>query len=155
MRGEVGREQIHIARQILPRTRRPGDVGLTTQSPVHPHFPRDIRHLISEGRQRDGHVVDRIGQRRNLAFGLHRKALAQVTVRHRSYHLDDAAHLLSEVRRHKIDVVSKIFPGSADARHHCLAAQFALRANFAGDAGHFTGKRIELINHCINGIFQL
>src|SRR5205823_862785 len=43
----------------------------------------------------------------------------------------------------------------ADALHLGLAAQFALGANLAGYARDFAGERVELIDHRIDGVFEL
>jgi len=43
-------------------------------------------------------------------------------------------------------VVSEVVPGAGDALHRRLAAQFPLRADFAGHACHFVGERGELVD---------
>src|SRR5439155_25219577 len=52
-------------------------------------------------------------------------------------------------------IVGQIGPRAADARDLRLPSEFALRAHFACDASHFRGKRIELVDHRVDGVFQL
>ena len=132
----------------------PGHVGLATQPAFHAHFARHRGHLIGEGGQRVGHVVDGFGQRRDFALGVDRQLLRQLTVGDSGHDFDDAAHLLGQVGRHDVDVVGQIFPGSGHAGHLGLAAEFAVRADFAGHARHFGGEGVELVHHGVDGVLQ-
>ena len=120
--GEVGGEQVDVAGEILPRAGGTGDVGLTAEPPVHADFAGHVGHLIGEGRERVGHVVDGVGERGDLALGLHGEALAQVAIGHGGDDFHDAANLLGEVGSHEIDVVGEILPRAADAGDLRLAA---------------------------------
>src|SRR6185312_15055762 len=64
-------------------------------------------------------------------------------------------NLSGQVAGQQVDVVGQVFPGAADARHVGLAAEAAFGADFAGNARHFAGERIELVHHRVDGIFQL
>ncbi len=59
------------------------------------------------------------------------------------------------LRGHEVDVVGEVLPGTGDAGDVGLAAELAFGADFAGDAGDFTGEGVELIDHRINGVFEL
>jgi hypothetical protein len=52
-------------------------------------------------------------------------------------HLRDVAHLRSQVRRHRIDVVGQVLPRAGERRAPGLAAELALGADFARDARDF------------------
>ena len=54
-------------------------------------------HLLGEDAQRVGHVVDGVGERRDLALGLDHELLREVAVGDRGDDLDDAAHLVGQV----------------------------------------------------------
>ena len=76
LRGEVGGQQVDVAGEILPGAGRAGHVGLAAEPPFHADFARHVGHLVGEGRERVGHVVDGVGERGDLALGLHGEALA-------------------------------------------------------------------------------
>ena len=153
--GEVGGEQVDVAGQVLPRAGGARDVGLTAEPAVHADFARDVGHLVGEGRERVGHVVDRVGERRDLALGLHGQPLRQVAVGDGGHHLHDAAHLLGEVGGHEVDVVGEVLPRAADAAHLRLAAELALGADLARHARHLAGEGVELVDHRVDRVLQL
>jgi hypothetical protein len=49
----------------------------------------------------------------------------------------------------------QVLPGAGDARHLRLAAQLALGADLARHARHFAGEAVQLIDHGVDGLFQL
>ena len=140
LRGQVGRQQVDVAGEILPGAGGAGYVRLSAQAAIDAHFARDVGHLVGERRQSVGHVVDGFGQGRDLALGLHGQLLAQIAVRDRSHHLHDAAHLFGEVGRHEVHVVGQVLPGAADARDLGLSTEFAFGAHLARDASHLAGE---------------
>ena len=76
LRGEVRGQQVDVAGEVLPRAGGAGHVGLAAEPAFDADLARHVGHLIGERRQRVGHVVDGVGERRHLALGLHREALA-------------------------------------------------------------------------------
>src|SRR6185295_3514309 len=60
-----------------------------------------------------------------------------------------------EVVGELVDVVGEVRPGSGHTRHLRLAAKLALGADLAGDAGHFGGEAVELIDHRVDGVLEL
>ena len=153
--GQVGRQQVDVAGQILPRAGRAGHVGLAAQPSFDADLARHGRDLIGEGRERVRHVVDGFGQRRHLALRFHGEVLLEVAVGDGGHHLDDAAHLFGQVGGHHVDGVGQVLPGAGDARHLRLAAELAFGADFARDARHFGGEGVELIHHRVDGVLQL
>ena len=73
---QVRGEQVHVAGQVLPGAGRAGHVGLAAEAAFDADLARDRRHLVGEGRERAGHVVDRLGERRDLALRLARSGSA-------------------------------------------------------------------------------
>src|SRR5262249_8115522 len=63
--------------------------------------------------------------------------------------------LAGEVAGHEVDVVGEIFPGASHAGDLSLAAEFAFGADFASDAGDFASEGVELVDHGVDGVFQL
>jgi hypothetical protein len=128
---------------------------LPAQPSLDADFFGDAGHLFGEDRQGIRHVVDGFGQSGNFTFGFDGQLLFQAAVSRRRDDLNDAADLPREVRGHNVDVVGQIFPGAGDPRHDRLAAELPFGADFARDAGHFSGEGVELIDHRIDGFFQL
>ena len=134
---------------------RPGTRAWPPSLPFVSDLARDGRDLLGEGPQRIGHVVDRVGQRGDLALRLDDEVLREVTVGDRRDDLRDAADLAREVRRHHVHVVGEVLPRSGHARHLGLSAEPALRPDLAGDARHLGGERPELIDHRVDGVLEL
>ena len=152
---EVRRQQIDVAGQILPGAGGTRHVRLAAEAPFDADLARDRRHLVGEGGERVGHVVDGVGQRRHLAHGFHRQVLFEIAVGDRGHDLDDAAHLFGQVRGHDVDRVGQILPGAGHTGHLRLAAELALGTDLARHARHFAGKRVQLIHHRVDGVLQL
>ena len=85
----------------------------------------------------------------------HRQLLLEIAVGDGGHHLDDAAHLIGEVGGHDVDVVGQVLPGAGDAGDLRLAAELAFGADLAGDARHFRGEGVELIDHRVDGVLEL
>ena len=92
---------------------------------------------------------------RHFALGIHRELLGERAVGDGGHHLHDAAHLLGEVGGHDVDVVGEVLPGAGDAGHVGLAAELAFGADFAGHARDFGGEGVELVDHGVDGVFEL
>ena len=103
----------------------------------------DAGDLAGEAVELVHHGVDGVLELQDLAAHLDGDLLREVAVRDRGRHLGDVAHLTGEVGRHHVDVVGEVRPGAGDAAHLRLAAELALRADLAGDAGHLA-RRSEL-----------
>ena len=153
--GQVVGQQVDVAGEILPRSGGAGHVGLTAETAFHADFASHGGHLVGEGGQRVGHVVDGLGQRGDFALGVHGELLVERAVGDRRHHLHNAAHLLGKVGGHHVHVVGKILPRSGHTRHHGLAAQLAVRAHFARHARHFGSERVQLVHHGVDGVFGL
>ena len=116
---------------------------------------RHARHFGREGVELIDHRVDGVLQLQNLAAHVDGDLARQVAARDGGRDLGDVAHLAGEVRRHRIDAVGQILPGAGDAAHLRLAAELALGADLARDAGDFAGKSVELVHHGVDGVLEL
>src|SRR5207244_6042185 len=76
-------------------------------------------------------------------------------VRHNCGHPCDVAHLRGQVAGHEVDAVGQILPGSADAFDDSLPTQLAFGADFARHAGDFGSEGVELIDHGVDGVFEV
>ena len=99
LRGEVRGELVDVVRQIAPRARGAGHVGLAAEASFDADLARHRGDLIGEGRQRLDHVVDRVAQLRDLASRFDGELLLQIAFRDRGHDPGDAAHLRRQVRR--------------------------------------------------------
>src|SRR5208282_3527846 len=81
--------------------------------------------------------------------------LLELAVGDRGHDLDDTADLGGQVARHEVDVVGQVLPDSRDALDQGLATQLAFGADLASHAGDLGGKRVQLIDHRIDGVFEL
>ena len=69
--------------------------------------------------------------------------------------LGDVADLVGQVAGHDVDVVGQVLPGAGDAGDLGLAAQLALGADLAGDAGHLVGEGAQLLDHGVHGLLEV
>ena len=153
--GQIGGEKINVAGEILPCAGGARNVRLAAKPALDAHFTRNVCHLVGEGCERVGHVVDRVGESGDLALRLHGEPLRQIAIGDRGHHFHDAADLLGQVGGHEVHVVREVFPGAADAGDLRLAAELALSADFAGNARNLGRKAIELVDHGVDRVLQL
>jgi len=79
----------------------------------------------------------------------------ELALRDRSRHIGDVAHLVGQVVRERVDVVGQVLPGAADSLDLGLAAELALGAYLARDAGDLVRERGELVDHRVDRVLQL
>src|SRR5262249_34878041 len=111
--------------------------------------------LVGEGGEGVNHSVDRVGELSDFTLGFKDEFAFEIAIGDGRYDLGDSADLCREVRRHEIDVIGEILPRTGDALHLRLAAKLTVRADFARNTGDLGGKRIQLIDHRVDGVFQL
>src|SRR5262249_29586272 len=99
--------------------------------------------------------VDRLRERRDLALRFEDEFLAEVTVGDRGDDLDDAAHLLGEVRGHDVDVVGQVLPRAADAFDLRLTAKLSFGPDLLRDARDLRCERVQLIYHLVDDVRDL
>jgi len=155
LRRQVGGEEVHVSSEILPRPRGAGHVGLASQAAFDADLACDRRHLVGERRERPGHVVDRLGEGRDLPLGVDGQLGLEIAVRHGGDDLDDPAHLFGQVGRHDVDVVGQVFPGAGDSGHGRLAAEGPFGADLARHARDLGGEGVQLVDHRVDRDLQL
>src|SRR5204862_280395 len=99
--------------------------------------------------------VQRFLELEDLALHVDRDLTRQVAARDRGRDLGDVADLRRQVVGHEVDRVGEILPRAGDAADVRLAAEAALRTDLASDAGDLRGKRVQLIDHRVDGLLQL
>ena len=151
---QVSSHEIDVIGQFFPGSGGVGYFGLSAQNAFGSDFAGDCRHLIGEDRKRVNHAVDGVSQSRHFTFGFDHQFLRQIAIRDSGHDFDNASHLSRQVAGHEVDVVGQIFPCAGNALHFGLPAQLAFGSNFARYARDFCGKRIQLIHHHVDGVFQ-
>ncbi len=153
--GQVGGELIDVIGKIAPDSGGAGHARLAAQLAFDADFAGHVADLIGEDGERVDHAVDGVGEFGDFAFGLEHQFAFQISVGDGGHHFGDTANLRGQIRGHEVDVVGKIFPRAGDAAHFGLAAELAFGADFARHARHFRGEGVELIDHGVDGVFQL
>src|SRR5262249_53769005 len=101
------------------------------------------------------HGVDGVLQLENLSLHVHSDLARQVTTRDGRRYLRNVTHLTSQVRRHRVNRVSKVFPSAGHTRHDRLTAQLSFTTHLTRHASYFRGEGTQLIHHRVDGLFQL
>ena len=153
--GEVAGHGVDRVGQIFPRTGHAGHLRLAAQFAVGSYFAGHARYFGSEGAQLVHHRVDGVFEFENFAFHVDRDFARQVAASHGRCDFGDVSHLAGQVAGHEVHVVGEIFPCSGHTWHLRLAAKFAFGADFAGHTRYFAGECVELVDHRVDGVFQL
>ena len=155
LRGQLRGKLIDAVGEPPPEAGGAGNLGLTAELSFEADLARDRRHLVGERRQRVDHAVDRLGKLRDLAGRLQRQLALEVAVGDAGDDLRDAANLRRKVRGHEVDGVGEVFPRPADAGNARLTAELSFGSDLARDARDFRSKRVELIDHRVDRVFEL
>ena len=91
----------------------------------------------------------------NLALDVDGDLLREVALRDGRRHVGDVAHLIGEIAGHRVDRIGKVFPRAGDPFDRRLTAELSFGTDFARDARHFGGERVELVDHRVDGAFEL
>ena len=146
---------IDVVRQIFPGAGHSFHIGLSAQLAYGADLAGHAGDFGGKGPELIDHGVDGIFEFQNFSPHIDRDLLRQVAVGHSRRDGRDVAHLPGQIAGHRVDAVGQVFPGASDATHMGLAAEFALGADFTGDARHLRSERAELVHHGIDGVFQL
>src|ERR1700686_567235 len=152
--GQIVRQGVDVAGEILPRTRSARHVGLSTEPAFDADLAGDGCNLVSEGGQRVRHVVNGFGQSCNLTLRVYGQLLSQFAVGDGGHDFHNAAHLFRQIGGHHVHVVGEVLPCAGHTWHLRLPAQLAFRADFAGHASYFGGEGVELIHHRVDGVLE-
>ena len=101
------------------------------------------------------HLVDVVLELGHLALSLDRDRPGQVALGHRGRHLGDRAELGGQGDRQLVDVLGQPPPRAGHALDLGLAAQLALGADLAGDAGHLGREARQLRDHPVQRLLEL
>ena len=153
--GQVAGHEVHVVGEIFPRSADAGHLRLAAELAFGTDFAGHARHFAGECVELIDHRVDGVFEFENFAFHVDRDFARQIAASHGGGHFGDVSDLSRQVAGHGVDGVGEIFPGAGDARHDCLAAELAVGADFASHARHFGSERAQLIDHRVDGFFEL
>ena len=131
-------------------------IGLAAEFAFGAHFACDARHFRRERAQLLHHRVQGFLEQQDLAAHVDRNLLRlrsplAMAVATSAIFRTCAVRLPAM----KFTVSVKILPCAGDTGHLRLATKSAFSADLARDARHFAGERVELIDHRVDGVFQL
>src|SRR5262249_32922261 len=147
--GQVRRHRIDAVGQVLPGAGDAAHHGLAAELAFGADLARHARHLAGERVELVHHGVDGVLQLQDFAAHVDRNLLGEVAAAYGGRLLCDVADLCGQVRRHRIDAVGQVLPGTGDAEHVGLAAEAPFGTDLARHARHLAGERVELIDHRI------
>ena len=138
--GQVAGHQVDVVGQVLPGAGDALDLGLAAELALGADLAGDAGHLGGEAVELVDHRVDGVLQLEDLALDVDGDLLGEVAVGDGGGDLGDVAHLAGEVAGHAVDVVGQVLPDAGHVPDLGLAAELALGAHLAGDAGHLGGE---------------
>ena len=106
-----------------------------------------------EGAELVDHGVEGVLELEDLALHIDGDLAGEIAASDGGRDFRNVADLRGEVAGHEVDVVGEVLPSAGDAGDFCLTGQLALGSDFAGDASDFGGKRVELVDHGVDGVF--
>src|SRR5262245_14180644 len=153
--GEVRRHRVDVVGEILPSAGDAGHGGLSAQFPFGADFARDAAHFRGEPVQLVDHRVDGVLQLVNFTFDVDGDLSREVAAGDGGGDVGDVPDLTGEVRGHRVHRVGEVLPRAGDAGHDRLSAELALGADLARHARDFRREPVQLIDHRVDGVFQL
>src|SRR5262249_50990673 len=142
--GEVAGHRVDGVSEVAPRTRHALDSSLAAELTFCTDLAGDAGDLGGEGAKLVDHGVDGVLERERLAADVVAYTTFYRAVGDRGRHLGDVADLGGEVAGHRVDGVGEVFPGAGHVADVGLAAELALGADLAGDAGDLGGEGAKL-----------
>jgi len=150
--GEVRRHKVDVVGKVLPGACDVRHFGLASEDTFRSYFAGNTSNFSGEDTERVGHSVNRVYKRGDFAFGFQHEFLLEVSVCNGGNDFGDASDLSCQVRRHKVYVIGKVFPGTCHVRHFGLASEDTFRTYFAGNTSNFSGEDTERVGHGVDGI---
>src|SRR5207253_2270118 len=149
--GEVRRHEVHVVGEVLPRAGDLRHLRLAAQSSFGSYLTRHARYFLGECAQLIHHGVDGVLQLQCLAARFDGDCLGEISFRHRSRHGGNISYLARQIPGERIHIISKVFPGAADAGYYSLTSELTLGSYFSRHARHFIGEGAELVDHGVHG----
>ena len=153
--GQVAGHEVDVVGQVLPGAGDALHLGLAAELALGADLAGDARDLGGEGPELIDHRVDGVLQLEDLAAHVDRDLLGEVAVGDGGRDVGDVADLGGQVAGHEVDAVGQVLPGAGDAAHLGLAAELALGADLARDAGDLGREGAELVDHRVDRVLEL
>src|SRR5205085_1873220 len=146
---------VDVVGEVLPDPAYTFDLCLASQLAFGAYLAGHTGDLVGEPVQLVDHHVDGLFQLQDLAPDVDGDLLAEVAVCYSCRDLGDVARPEGRGARHDVDVVGEVLPDPAHIFDLSLPAQLAFGAHFAGHARYFGGECVQLVDHHVDGFFQL
>src|SRR5262249_3839801 len=128
---------------------------LPSQPPFGADLTRHACHFGGERAQLLDHGVEGFFELENFAAHVDGDFFRQIAAGDGGCDFGYITHLRRQVTGHRVDVVGQVFPRAGNAGDLRLAAEFAFGADLARHARHFRGEAVQLVDHRVDGVFQL
>jgi hypothetical protein len=148
-------KHVHVVGEVFPGTRNALHFRLPAELPLGAHLLCNARDFCGKRVELIDHLVDDVFNLQNLAFDVDGDLLSEVAAGDRRGDLRHVAKLHGEIRRHRVHVVGQIVPRSEHPLHVGLPTQLSLGAHLLRDARDFRRKRVELVDHLVDDVFDL
>ena len=147
--------EVDVVGEVLPGSADAGHLRLAAELAFGADFAGDARDFAGEGVELVDHGVDGVFELEDFALHVDGDLAGEVAAGDGGGDFGDVADLRGEVAGHGVDRVGEILPGAGDAGHDGLSAELAVGADFAGDARDFRGEGAQLVDHRVDGFFEL
>src|SRR5207249_3454551 len=137
LRGQVGRHEVDVVGEVLPRAGDAAHVRLPAELAFGADLARHAGHFRCERVELVHHDVEGVLQLQDLALDVDGDVFGKVPVRDGLGHVGDISHLAREIAGHEVHRVGEVLPRTGDAAHVSLTSEFSVGADFARHARHF------------------
>ena len=155
MLSKIGCHEVDVVGEILPRAANAGNLRLPAELALGADLAGHTRHLAGKRVQLIDHGVDGVFQLQNFAFYIGGDFAVEIAARHGRGHFRNVANLCRKVRAHGVHRIGEIFPGSRHTGDDGLPSQPAFGAHLTRHPCHFGSEGAQLLNHRVDGFFQL
>src|SRR4029078_2721497 len=126
-------------RQVLPGAGDARNERLSTEPAFRTDLCSDASDFVGEAGELVDHRVDGVLEFEHFAADVDGDLLGQVAAGDGGGDRGDVANVGRELAGPEVDRVGEVLPRAGDAEHRCLAAELAVGADRALDAGDFVG----------------
>src|SRR5208337_2756181 len=152
---QVGSHDVYVVGKILPGSCHARYDRLSAQFSVGANFASNACDLGRKCIQLVHHCVDGVLEFEDFAFHVHGDFARQVAARDRRRYLRDVSNLARKIAGHRVHGICQVLPCTRDTRHVRLTTKPPFAAHFTSHACYFGGKGAKLLDHRVQGFFEL
>src|SRR5207253_2462785 len=118
-------------------------------------FAGHAGHFGGERPQLIDHRIDGVLQLEDLPLHIDGDLARQVAAGDGLGDVGDIPHLAGQVTGHEVHRVGEVLPRAGHAFYLARPSSLPVGTDFAGHAGDFRGKGVELVDHRVDGVLEL